>query len=144
TQIRDLIDRANHAYHNSGVAILGDATYDALKEELETLAPSDPRLSQVGAPLPRGSIREKRRHAIPMGSQDKRNSKEGFLGFVSARGLAADALFHANLKVDGASCALEYVGGSLFRALTRGKGEYGEDITANALLFANVPKKAFY
>lgn len=141
TQIRDLIDRANHAYYNTGVALLEDATYDSLKEELKVLAPSDPRHAQVGAPVVRDSIRQKRQHAIPMGSQNKADTKEKFLRFVAGLGLGSGVKLHANLKVDGGSLSLEYVNGALFQAITRGDGIEGDDITANALLFANTPRK---
>lgn len=141
TQIRDLIDRANHAYYNTGAAILEDATYDALMEELKVLAPADPRNAQVGAPVVRDSIRQKRQHAIPMGSQNKADTKEKFLKWVASLGLGPDVRFHANLKVDGGSISIEYVNGRPFQAITRGDGIEGDDITANALLFCNTPQR---
>ena len=141
TQIRDLIDRANHAYYNSGAAILEDATYDALKDEIRLLAPADVRLAQVGAAVVRDSIRQKRQHAIPMGSQNKADSKAKFLKWVDSLGLPPDTRWHANLKLDGGSNSFDYVAGGLFQAVTRGNGVEGEDITANALLFANTPKR---
>ena len=44
-------------------------------------------------------------------------------------------------KVDGSALSLEYVAGNLHRAATRGSGECGEDVTLNAKLVANIPKR---
>ena len=47
----------------------------------------------------------------------------------------------AQPKLDGSALSLEYVAGNLHRAATRGSGERGEDVTLNAKLVANIPKR---
>ena len=53
TSLVKTLQEASDAYYNSGAGILGDEEYDRLREELETLAPDHPYLSQIGAP-PKG------------------------------------------------------------------------------------------
>ena len=53
TSLVKTLQEASDAYYNSGTGILGDEEYDRLREELETLAPDHPYLSQIGAP-PKG------------------------------------------------------------------------------------------
>ena len=77
-QIRDLILKARHAYYNSGEPIMSNLEYDSLEDELRRLAPGDPLLQMVGAPVPADSILTKARHAMPMGSQNKVNSEAEF------------------------------------------------------------------
>ena len=57
---------------------MSDAEYDALEDELRELAPHDPVLEMVGAPVPADSILTKARHSIPMGSQNKVNDSDEF------------------------------------------------------------------
>jgi len=104
---------------------------------LRTLCPGDGRLSRVGAPVPVDSVLTKRQHAIPMGSQDKALSRQEFE--IWAAGMPLSALFHANYKADGCSINLEFVAGKLYRAITRGDGNIGEDVTSNALKFRGLP-----
>lgn len=142
-EIQSLIDKANHAYHTDGDAIMEDARYDRLKEELKSLNPSDPRLSQVGASVNRTNILQKKTHTIAMGSQGKAlNEKEfrdWFTNNILKNGISKTASFHASYKMDGASISLEYKNGKLISGVTRGDGKVGLDITANALKFKNVP-----
>jgi DNA ligase (NAD+) len=128
-----LIDRADHAYYNGGQAIMSDAAYDALENELKALAPSDPRLTRVGAPVQSETVLVKRTHSIPMGSQDKATNRAEFDDWLSGLGAGTGGSLHVNFKADGGSAQLEYVNGSLFRAVTRGDGKTGEDITHNVL-----------
>src|SRR5690606_14193895 len=113
-----------------------DAEYDALEDELRELAPEDPVLALVGAPVPADSILTKARHAIPMGSQNQGNGAEEVRAWHQKAG---GGVVHARLKGDGASAAAYYQAGSLERAISRGDGFEGEDITANATKFKGLP-----
>jgi DNA ligase (NAD+) len=135
-QIRDLILKARHAYYNSGEPIMSDLEYDSLEDELRRLAPGDPLLQMVGAPVPAESILTKARHAMPMGSQNKVNSEAEFRTWLERCGGGA---VHASLKGDGASAAAYYRDGRLMQAISRGDGVIGEDITANAMRFKGLP-----
>jgi DNA ligase (NAD+) len=135
-QIRDLILKARHAYYNGGEPIMSDLEYDSLEDELRRLAPGDPLLQMVGAPVPADSILTKARHAMPMGSQNKVNSEAEFRTWLERCGGGA---VHASLKGDGASAAAYYRDGRLMQAISRGDGVIGEDITANAMRFKGLP-----
>jgi DNA ligase (NAD+) len=78
----------------------------------------------------------KARHAMPMGSQNKVNSEAEFRTWLERCGASQ---VHASLKGDGASAAAYYREGRLVQAISRGDGQIGEDITANALRFKGLP-----
>ncbi|MFL1781342.1 NAD-dependent DNA ligase LigA [Candidatus Hepatincolaceae symbiont of Richtersius coronifer] len=85
-------------------------------------------------------------HSSPMLSLDKlfnfddvANFDEKLKRFLH-RDLDTDLIFAAEPKVDGLSLSLRYVDGNLKRALTRGDGTKGENITENALTIKNIPK----
>lgn len=136
TDLRNLILKAKHAYYYSGEPIMSDAEYDAIEDELRKLAPGDPVLAIVGAPVPADSMLTKARHSIPMGSQSKVNSEDEFRSWCVKNEIEAT---HASLKGDGASAAAYYTDGRLVQAISRGDGCVGEDITANALRFKGLP-----
>lgn len=149
-ELQALIDRADAAYYTSGAAIMEDAKYDQLREELRALNPNDPRLSRVGAAV-QDTILEARKHTIPMGSQDKvtnRTEWEAWLknniqAGLQQMGRNTDKLqFHATYKMDGGSVGFEWEQGRLVCAISRGDGSTGEDITANAVRFKNLPHTA--
>ena len=134
--LRNDLLKAKHAYYYSGEPLMSDAEYDALEDQLRRLAPDDPLLALVGAPVSGADMLRKARHAIPMGSQSKVNDADAFRQWHLKAGGGA---LHASLKGDGASAAAYYVDGRLVQAISRGDGTVGEDITANALRFAGLP-----
>jgi DNA ligase (NAD+) len=134
--LRNLILKAKHAYYYSGEPIMSDAEYDALEDQLRLLAPEDPVLALVGAPVSGAAMMTKAHHAIPMGSQSKVNTEAEFRQWHLKAGGGA---LHASLKGDGASAAAYYREGRLVQAISRGDGTLGEDITANALRFQGLP-----
>jgi len=136
THLRNLILQAKHAYYHRGEAIMSDAEYDALEDELRLLSPDDPVLALVGAPVAADSILTKARHAMPMGSQSKVNSEVEFRTWCAKNEVEA---LHASIKGDGASAAAYYTDGRLVQVISRGDGTVGEDITANALHFKGLP-----
>lgn len=135
SQLVSLLNEANTAYYNTGEAIMEDSAYDALKDELSKLDPSNPLLKTVGAAP--SSMLTKVKHSIPMGSLNKAMDEGEYLSWIKT----AKGPFTASYKMDGGSVSLEYVGGNLTQAVTRGDGFEGEDITDNVLQFKGVPKK---
>lgn len=135
-ELRNLILKAKQAYYYGGEPLMSDAEYDSLEDELRLLAPDDPVLALVGAPVPPDAMLTKARHAIPMGSQNKVNSEEEFRAWLAKCG---SETVHASIKGDGASAAAYYREGRLVQAISRGDGSVGEDITANALRFKGLP-----
>lgn len=140
------IQEANSAYYTPGsVSDLTDVEYDALKQQLKSIDPTNPILFQIGALYNKTDLGNKVKHVIPMGSLD--NTEDGINGYsdwynsiANDRGLS----IVASLKIDGCSVALSYKNGKLVRAATRGNGEYGDDITANVARFKDVPHTIDY
>lgn len=136
--LADLITKAKQAYYFSGSPIMSDAEYDALESELADLCPQHALLQNVGAPLPEAAQHlSKVKHSMPMGSQAKVNTPEEFAAWCSRRPTSSG--LHCSLKADGCSIAAYYRKGKLVQAISRGDGETGEDVTANALSFKGLP-----
>jgi DNA ligase (NAD+) len=142
---------ADAAYYQNDAPIISDAEYDALRLKVEAIVARFPELEAddsptktVGAAPTQGFRRV--RHAVPMLSLGNAFDAEDVTDFVDRirrfLGLAADAeiAFVAEPKIDGLSCALTYEKGELKLAATRGDGEEGEDVTANALQVGDIPK----
>ena len=138
--IQIAIDKANHAYYTLGKEIMADTKYDALKDELKTLNPSDPRLTTVGSSI-RDNILQKKKHSIPMGSQNKASNQTEWNSWLTSNNLQ-NVNFLASHKMDGGSLSLEYNNGTLISAITRGDGFEGEDVFANAIKLKNIPPTA--
>ena len=124
------------AYYNLD-PIVPDDVYDAAKDELASLDPKNTEVTAVGASAPNGSIWEKVRHEIPMGSLAKVNSWEEFVEWTKP--VESQEFFFTH-KLDGSSMELVYVNGELKRCVTRGDGIIGEDVTANVSKVPNIPK----
>lgn len=133
--------QARAAYYNSGAAVMEDAAFDALEDELRALAPDHPALSEVGAAPTGGASLDKVRHTVPMGSLNKAMSLDELSAWVGGLPLGGATRFHATHKMDGGSLRLEYRNGALVAAVTRGDGLVGEDVTANAKRFRSLPKE---
>ena len=151
TQLRCAIDRAAQLYYTPGCeSPLTDDEFEALMGELRALDPSDTRLIRVGVPYDVQNMRGKRTHAIPMGSLDNTDRSIvgfaswydrvlGLLGYNPLDQLAEAPSVNVSLKMDGNSVALSYENGILTEAISRGNGEVGESLTANAVKWIGVP-----
>jgi DNA ligase (NAD+) len=125
-ELERLIRKHQDLYYN-GQPELSDAEFDEIWDELARLDPGNAIFSEVGEDSADGW--PKVRHLIPMGSQEKASDPEAFLAWCAKVGLAE---FIVQYKLDGASIELQYEAGRLARAVTRGDGEVGDDITPNA------------
>lgn len=150
----DLFIRAEHAdlmkklnawdiaYHQKDSPIVDDATYDAAKKRALEIETEYPELAQNGASTHVGAAPATKfktfPHSVPMLSiSDVFNESEVADWFNK---LPNHDLF-IELKVDGVSYAARYEHGVLVRALTRGSGVAGEDITANIKTISDIPQK---
>jgi DNA ligase (NAD+) len=146
-----LLEDANTAYHRDDAPILDDAAFDAQKRRLAAiearfpdLARPDSLTGRIGAAPAQGFA--KVRHAVPMLSLENAFSAGDITDFGDRirrfLSLPADAAlaFTAEPKIDGLSLSLRYVAGRLATAATRGDGETGEDVTANARTIADIPQ----
>lgn len=153
-QLAALITRWNTAYYQDDAPAVSDAEYDETRRALVALEEVHPELKAEGSVTDEvgaapDSAFGKQAHRVPMLSLDNVFTPEEFASFVSkaARFLgldtkAADALtFVAEPKIDGLSINLTYKGGKLVRGTTRGDGLVGEDVTANLLTIAAIPRE---
>lgn len=147
-ELAALLRQYKDAYYN-GQPLVSDAAYDALEDELRALAPEHALLTSVGAPAGAVAEWEKARHAIPMGSLNKAVN-EGELRKWAARcdelaakdGLPAiSGSLLVTEKLDGLSLEVIYERGAFADAITRGDGQVGERISANARRMKGVPAR---
>lgn len=146
-----LLGEANLAYHTDDAPILSDADYDAAKRrnaEIESRFPdlkrADSPSDQVGAAPSDGF--GKVRHVVRMLSLGNLFEDEEVAEF-DARirkflnlGAQDPLAYTSEPKIDGLSLSLRYEGGTLVQAATRGDGEVGENVTANALTIKDIPQ----
>jgi DNA ligase (NAD+) len=143
---------ADSAYYQHDAPIMSDGDYDLLRRRVEAIVARFPELERDDSPTrkvgaaPAQGFR-KVRHAVPMLSLGNAFSAEDVTDFVERirrfLGLAADApvAFVAEPKIDGLSCSITYENGVLVQAATRGDGEEGEDVTANARQVGDIPDR---
>ncbi len=135
------------AYYEHDAPTVSDEVYDSLVRELKALekeypATADPNfiIYRVGGkPLP---FFEKSEHAIRMLSlSDAFSFEEVHEWNTRIQKLAPNAVFEyfCELKMDGLACSLMYSDGVFIKAVTRGDGAIGEDITQNVRTIHSVP-----
>ncbi|GAB1379994.1 NAD-dependent DNA ligase LigA [Pararhodobacter aggregans] len=151
-RLAEAILRADRAYHQNDAPEISDADYDALKRrnrEIEARFPAlkrdDSPSDTVGAAPAEGF--GKIRHAVRMLSLanafEARDIDDFDARIRRYLNLGPDAPlgYTAEPKIDGLSLSLRYEGGRLVHAATRGDGETGEDVTANARTIAQIPQE---
>ena len=136
-QLERDIKKYQKSYYG-GEAEISDGEFDLLWDELKALAPNSPVILGIGDGAGNEDGFPKAKHLIPMGSQEKAANPQEFMEWAEKRPMPK---FMAQYKLDGASLELQYGKGTLVKAVTRGDGVTGDDITANALRMAGVPKK---
>ena len=133
-------------YYKKGESLVSDQEYDRLFDKLKTLEEQYPEYAEIDSPTRRvGSDLTNDFpevvHTIPVLSLDKAYSKEEVLSFfdksIAKEGGALS--FAAEEKIDGISMVLYYEDGILVRAVTRGNGEIGNDVTPNIMTIKSVP-----
>jgi DNA ligase (NAD+) len=140
----------NRLYHADDAPEISDAEYDALVRRNQAIEAAFPHLIRADSPsrvvgaTPSDHL-AKVAHARPMFSLDNAFNDEEvaeFLGRIR-RFLAlpddAGIAITAEPKIDGLSCSIRYERRRLVRALTRGDGQVGEDVTANVRTIADIP-----
>ena len=151
-RLADILNRASAAYHRDDAPIMSDADFDALRRRNAQIEQRFPELVRQDSPEASigaapaagfGKIRHVRRMlslANAFSTEDVEDFVTGirrFLGLDAAAPLA----FTAEPKIDGLSLSLRYEKGALVYAATRGDGETGEDVTANARTLQDIPAR---
>ena len=146
------IAEADAQYYRDDAPALSDADYDALKRRNAALERAFPDLKRADSPSNRigaapSETFAKVAHSVRMLSLGNAFDADDVAEFVrsvrSYLGLVPDAplAFTAEPKIDGLSLSLRYEGGRLVQAATRGDGETGENVTANALTVSDIPER---
>lgn len=133
-------------YYKEGNSPVSDAEYDRLFDELSLLEKENPEYSlpysptkRVGSDLTNDFPEVK--HTIPVLSLDKAYTKEEVLSFFdkSIKKKGGKLSFVAEEKIDGISMVLYYENGKFKRAVTRGNGSVGNDVSANIATLSSIP-----
>ncbi len=135
SELEALIKKHQELYYN-GQAEITDEQFDLLWDELKRIDPANPLFRKVGEDASDGF--KKVQHIIPMGSQEKASDIPSFLEWTKKQN---SQLFIVQYKLDGASLELQYKNGKLNKAVTRGDGKIGDDITENAIKMQGVLKE---
>ncbi|MEM8816355.1 MAG: NAD-dependent DNA ligase LigA [Pseudomonadota bacterium] len=150
-RLREEIRQHNYRYHVLDDPEVPDAEYDRLTRELTRLEAEHPELVTADSPTQRvgdspisafGTVR----HRIPMLSLENAFAEDELRDFHRRIGdrleleeSAAELIYAAEPKLDGAAVSLLYEDGILVRGATRGDGTNGEDITHNVKTIDAVP-----
>jgi DNA ligase (NAD+) len=137
------LNRWAHAYYNSDAPLVDDATYDAALDALAQAENEHPEWRVPLSPTQRVGVTPKSdlppvHHAQPMMSLEKALNAGELTEWLrrteALLGPTGEPLYPlmAELKLDGLALSLTYHYGQLYQAATRGDGQTGEDVTANA------------
>ena len=150
-ELRGILDEANRRYYVDNAPTLSDYEFDMLLKELEALEREHPELVTPDSPTQHvGSDLKKEfdqyPHRYPMLSLGNTYDISEVEAFAerAAKGLGAEnshfCTYSCELKFDGTAICLTYRNGKLFRALTRGDGTVGDDVTRNVKHISNIPQ----
>lgn len=146
TELRSLLDEHNYRYYILSQPLISDIEFDMLMKELEKLEAENPEYFDPNSPTQRvGSDLNKEftqvRHQYSMLSLSNSYSEEELRDFDQKIRKITDQSFEyvCELKYDGTSISLRYKNGALDKAITRGDGTLGDDVTANVRTIKSIP-----
>lgn len=146
-QLSDLIRYHDRKYYAEAAPEITDLDYDRLMNELKQLEAQHPELVLPDSPTQRvgnelsGSLQQVE-HRVPMLSIENTYSSEELASFLARvqKNLGSDPVeWVLELKIDGVAAAIIYEHGQLVRAVTRGDGKVGDDVTHNIRTIPDVP-----
>ena len=149
-QLKEEIQLHNYNYHAIDDPKISDSEYDKLFRSLLDLEEKNPHLVTPDSPTQRVGFSpidefESFEHSVPMLSLANVFSDDEFSDFhdriLKRLVNVADFEYFCEPKMDGAAVSLIYVNGILERALTRGDGRVGEDISQNVKTIRSIPQK---
>ena len=146
-----LIQKLNKAYYHNDNPLISDAEYDKIKRSILDFEKKNPDLTAKDSPSKKIGFApsekfSKVKHLVPMLSLDnafEREDVEDFLKKIkNYLNLKEDSKIEltAEPKIDGISASLIYKNNKIIRGLSRGDGEFGEDITENLLTIKDIPR----
>jgi len=151
-RLAGVLAQANTAYHGEDTPEISDAEYDRLKRRNAEIEARFPELKRVDSPTEMVGAAPsegfaKVRHAVRMLSlgnafedEEVREFDDRIRRYLNLSS-EAELNFTAEPKIDGLSLSLLYRNGDLVQAATRGDGETGENVTANARTIGDIPER---
>ncbi len=146
-ELREIINRHNHNYYVLNAPTVSDQEFDALLRELQDLERDYPQYQdplsptqRVGSDISKGFTQV--RHERPMMSLSNSYNIDEVQDFLrrAQEGLGGESSeIVGEMKYDGTSISITYEHGRLVRAVTRGDGVQGDDVTANVITIKTVP-----
>lgn len=147
-ELRETLKEANKRYYVDNAPILSDYEFDQLLKELEALENKNPEFITPDSPTQKvgSDLRkefEQHPHRYPMLSLGNTYDITEVQAFAdrATKGIGNSFTFSCELKFDGTAVCLTYRNGKLFRALTRGDGTVGDDVTRNVKHISNIPQE---
>lgn len=144
--LRRVLHEHNHRYYVLNQPTISDYEFDMLLEELQDLEEKFPQFDDPHSPTKRvgGDITnkfEKVRHRYPMLSLSNTYNFDEIRDWEKRlkKLTEQDIEYVCELKYDGVAIGVSYQNGKLVRALTRGDGEMGEDVTTNVKTVSAIP-----
>ncbi|MBI9102129.1 MAG: NAD-dependent DNA ligase LigA [Spirochaetales bacterium] len=145
-RLSELLRKYQYEYYVLTRPTVSDLEYDRLFDLLTNLEKKFPALVKGDSPSMRvgsdlGSDLPESTHSIPVLSLDKAYSSEEVIGWMEKirKNNRSDLSFYIEEKIDGISMVLYYRDGILERAVTRGNGFVGNDVTANVKTIGSIP-----
>ena len=146
--LREQLNNYNYHYYVLSQPLISDFEFDKLLAELQQLENENPQFFDPNSPTQRvGSDINQNftqvKHEYPMLSLGNTYNEGEVADFYNRVAKALNAPFEivCELKYDGTSISLTYENGSLVRAVTRGDGEKGDDVTSNVRTIRSIPLK---
>jgi DNA ligase (NAD+) len=147
-EIANQLREHNHSYYVLSTPKISDFDFDLLLQKLQDLEEKYPELADENSPTKRvgGDITKKFPsvvHKYKMLSLGNSYSKEDIIDFETRikKLTNSEIEYVCELKYDGVAIGIQYINGKFFRAVTRGDGTKGEDISANVKTIKTIPLK---
>lgn len=147
--LRTKLDELNYKYYVLNESLVSDEEFDKMMKELERLESENPQFFDPNSPSQRVGNDTNQSftqvaHRYPMLSLSNTYSKEELIEFsnrIEKEHNTENIEFVCELKFDGTAISLTYQNGELLRAVTRGDGSVGDDVTANIRTIKSIPLK---
>jgi len=145
-ELTSLLQEYNYHYYVLDTSLVSDFEFDSLLKELQELEEQYPEFSSENSPTKRvgGDVTKKFEqvvHKYPMLSLSNSYSKEDIIDFETRiKKLTNDRIeYVCELKYDGVAIGIQYKKGQFYRAVTRGDGTKGENVSANVKTIKSIP-----
>ncbi len=148
--LKKKIKKYSFYYFNKNKNLISDKKYDFLIKKLEKLEKEYPLYKSKNSPTKKIDYKLLKRfktskHKIEMLSiQNEYSVKKIYKYVKNIKKKYPNIFFNCELKIDGIALSLIYKKKYLYKAITRGNGKYGENITKNIKLIKSIPKKIKY